>query len=106
MVRRKAGPGQTDYVEHGSDQHAALLGLQKAKESDKTQYEGWILADAAEYIRMDPTGRLEEYTLQQKVNELTTPLPEVQSESPQKPHYAPLRWDPDSKDPRAQSVGA
>ena len=34
---------QTNYVEHGSDEHANMLGLKKATPEDKPQVDGWAL---------------------------------------------------------------
>ena len=47
---RKPGPGgNLDYVPHGSDQHAGLLGLRKAEKDDEPQRDGWALQDVTMY---------------------------------------------------------
>ena len=91
MTKNK--PTNPDYVAHGSDRHAALLGLVKATEGDEPQWEGWALADLTMY---GPAARPEFLlqTLKQKVNELTAPPLVVQSEDPFAPHYAPPLWTP------------
>ena len=50
------GPGgstmvQTDYVERGSDEHAAGLGLRKWREGDPTdlKVEGWTFVDITQF---------------------------------------------------------
>jgi hypothetical protein len=92
--KRKTGPaGNYDYVEHGSDQHAALLGLRKAEEDDTLVYQGWTLADVTTW---GPTATplFLKNILRSKVSELTTPPPVVQSVDPMKPGYAPPMWQP------------
>jgi hypothetical protein len=90
----KAKPTNPDYVKHGSDRHAALLGLVPAEKDDELQHEGWALGDLTLY---GPMARPEFLTqmLKQKVNELCSPTPEMQSEDPSKPFYAPPIWEPD-----------
>ena len=87
---RKPGPGgNLDYVPHGSDQHAGLLGLRKAEKDDEPQRDGWALQDVTMYRP--------EYLVQilrQKVSELLSKAPKVQSEDPMAPHYAPPIWRP------------
>jgi hypothetical protein len=94
MAKRKQGPaGNPDYIEHGSDRHAAMLGLKKAEAHDVPQLDGWALQDVTQY---GPSARPEflEQTLRQKVSELTTPPPKMQSGDPFEPHYAPPLWQP------------
>jgi len=88
-----------DYVPHGSAQHATLLGLTKATEAEvadavEVTLDGWKLTDPTPLIMTDPTGRLEKIILRQMVNELTAPTPEIQSDDPTKPGYAPPLWQP------------
>lgn len=89
----KNRPTNLDYIEHGSDRHAAFLGLVKAKEDDEPQQDGWALADITMY---GPSARPEylRRVLAQKVSELTTLPPEMQSDDPLAPHYAPPMWMP------------
>jgi len=84
---------QTDYVERGSDRHAGMLGLKKASAEDKPQVDGWALEDIVSY---GPTVTPEflDQLLQQKVNELTTEPPEMQSEDPLAQFFAPTIWQP------------
>jgi hypothetical protein len=84
---------QTDYVEHGSDRHAGMLGLKKAREDDKPQQDGWALEDIVSY---GPTTTQEflEQLLRQKVNELSMKIPPTQSKDPLAAHFAPTMWQP------------
>lgn len=84
---------QPDYVEHGSDRHAALLGLRKAEEGDEPQLEGWTLIDLTAF---GPAARPEykREVLRQKVSSLTSDAPAVQSDDPLAPGYAPPLWMP------------
>jgi hypothetical protein len=86
-------PVQRDHVAHGSDQHAALLGLRKATEKDKFQSQGWALEDVTLY---GPAARDDyiQMMLEQKVSELTAPIPVPQSDDPRLPNWAPKMWEP------------
>jgi hypothetical protein len=90
MTKRKRNP---DYVEHGSDRHAGLLGLRKAQKDDEPQLDGWALADMTMW-GPTATDKFLMQMLRQKVNELNSKAPTVQSEDPFKPHYAPPIWRP------------
>ena len=94
-TRSPIRPTNPDYIERGSMRHAAFLGLIEADDDDEPQYEGWTLADLTLW---GPTARPEflRRTLKQKVNELNTEMPEMQSDDPSKPFYAPPIWTPDS----------
>lgn len=88
-ITRKPGPaGNLDYVEPGSDRHAAMLGLKKADEYDNPTQDGWALQDVTAY---GPAARPEflAQTLRQKVSELTSGPYKPQSEDPFAPNYAP-----------------
>jgi len=89
----KKQPTNPDYIAHGSDRHAAFLGLVKAEEGDEPQQDGWTLADITMY---GPSARPEylKRVLAQKVSELTTLPPETQSENPLAPNFAPPMWVP------------
>ena len=91
--KAKNEPTNLDYIAHGSDGHAAFLGLVKAEEGDEPQQDGWTLADITMY---GPSARPEflRRVLAQKVSELTTLPPETQSEDPRLPNYAPTMWVP------------
>ncbi|GAG10030.1 unnamed protein product, partial [marine sediment metagenome] len=84
---------QADYIAHGSDKHAGMLGLRKAKEDDRPQTDGWALEDIVSY---GPTVSPEflEQLLRQKVNELEMKIPKTQSRDPLAPHFAPVVWHP------------
>ena len=77
-----------DYVPHGSDQHAQMLGLRKATSDDKHVKDGWTLADPTAF---GPAAREDflEAMLAQRVNELVTPPAMPQSKDSRKPNYAP-----------------
>ena len=84
---------QTDYVPHGSDKHAGMLGLKKASEADKPQLDGWALEDIVSYGPNVSPDFLEAM-LRGKVNELTMKMPVMQSRDPLAPHFAPVMWRP------------
>lgn len=90
MMRRKHNP---DYVEHGADRHAGLLGLRKAGKDDEPQLDGWALVDITMY-GPNATDKFLVQVLRQKVNELTSKPPKMQSMDPFAPHYAPPIWQP------------
>jgi len=82
-----------DYVERGSDQHAALLGL-KAAGGEEISLDGWTFEDVTQYGPAATKDFLMA-TLRQKVSELTSPMPIMQSADPRRPHFAPPIWTPD-----------
>ena len=90
MARTKRNP---DYVEHGSDRHAGLLGLREAQEDDDPQLDGWALEDMTMW-GPTATDKFRMQMLRQKVNELKSKPPVTQSKDPFKPHYAPPIWRP------------
>ena len=91
---RKPGPaGNMDYVEPGSDLHAAILGLKKAEDGDAYTHQGWALVDTTAFGPQATPAYIAE-VLRQKVSELTSPLPEIQSDDPWAPGYAPPMIDP------------
>lgn len=81
-------PHQMDFVLRGSDEHVALLGLEKGEDGEYT------LANPEDLIRLDPTGKLAEIVLKSKVGELNSEFPAVQSKDPRQPFYAPPMWLP------------
>ena len=91
MARR--GKRNPDYVEHGSDRHASLLGLRKAEKDDDPQLDGWALADVTMW-GANATDKFLMQKLRQKVSELKSKAPAMQSIDPFKPHYAPPIWRP------------
>ena len=90
MAKRKRNP---DYVEHGSDRHAGLLGLRKAEKDDEPQLDGWALTDLTMW-GPTATDKFLMQMLRQKVNELTSKPPVMQSKDPFLPHYAQPIWRP------------
>lgn len=79
---------KSDFVQHGSEQHAQLLGLRKAVKEDTLQYHSWTLQD---FTIFGPNAR-EEFIKAQlisKVNELENP--------PTVPTGAPPMWTPTQK---------
>jgi hypothetical protein len=93
-AKRREPAAQTDYVEPGSDRHAAMLGLREATSEDgKLIIDGWTLDDITSF----PPSTTPEYLmrmLRQKVNELTATAFETQSRSPLEPGFAPTMWRP------------
>lgn len=74
-----------DYVAHGGEQHAMVLGLRKAVKEDKFQHKGWTLVDITLW---GATARDEfiQAQLVSKVNELEN--------APTVPANAPPMWNP------------
>ena len=97
LTGRYVGPTepveQADYVKHGSDRHAAMLGLKKASDKDKFTSNGWAFQDPTQW---GPTARDDfiQVQLEQRVSELTAPLPQYQSSDPREPFFAPVMWRP------------
>lgn len=90
------GTVQHDYIEHGSDEHAAFLGLRKAIKDDQAELiiEGWTLVDVSPYGVLGWPLATKRELLAQKVSELLTLPPEMQSEDPQAENFAPTMWRP------------
>ena len=98
MMGRPAPPSdepkdRPDFVERGSDRHAAMLGLRRAEEGEQLAIDGWTLEDITQY---GPAASDDFLTrvLRQQVNELTSEIPEPQSRDPRSPNFAPVMWDP------------
>jgi len=83
MARKK----NKDHVPHGSERHAAILGLRQAGANEDFKVDGWTL-DVTSYPP-DTTKMWFERELQGKVNELTSEPPRYQSHTPGAPNYAP-----------------
>jgi hypothetical protein len=77
-----------DYVEHGSERHAALLGLRKAESDDELSRDGWTLSDITNYPP-ETTEIWLKRLLRSLVNELASEPPKYQSSDPGAPFYAP-----------------
>jgi hypothetical protein len=85
---------RADYIEFGSSQHAELLGLRKAAEDDRVQFDGFSLQDLTAF---GPAARPEfiAEVLRQKVTSLKSGgPPAVQSADQRAPNYAPPMWQP------------
>jgi hypothetical protein len=94
------GSQQHDYIEPGSPEHAAYLGIRKATKGDDPELviEGYTLTDP---YPLGVIGWSKEYRrewLRQKVSGLLTKPPEIQSEDRQAEHYAPPMWSPRTED--------
>ena len=49
FITQPPAKSRPDYVEHGSERHASLLGLRQAVEGEKYQHEGWALEDITQF---------------------------------------------------------
>jgi len=91
----KPGPaGNLDYVEHGSDRHAAMIGLRKADKEDTLQFHGWTLADMTLFGPGVLEGYVREVLRQKGVTLETGAPPTPQSTDRSAPGYAPPMWTP------------
>ncbi|NIV38677.1 MAG: hypothetical protein GWN58_57445 [Anaerolineae bacterium] len=87
MTREK----NPDHIAFGSDEHAAILGLKKAGKDDDPVLDDWALVDITAWgpeAMADDKAYLREI-LRQKVSNLTSEPPKMQSDDPLEPHYAP-----------------
>ena len=99
--KRKGGEygKRGDYVRPGSPAHADILLIREAEVEDGDLViedgEGrkWALMDETAYGHATDRHLLR--ILKQKVNELTTPFPPVQSADRNAPHYMEPMWDPE-----------
>ena len=98
MVRRrtrKPGPaGNVDYVPHGSEQHAELIGLRKAEDGEELQLDGWTLADRTAWGPQATESYIKEVLRQKVVEWKKGAPPKPQSEDPFAPNYMPPIWKP------------
>ena len=81
LPREASRTAQPDYVEWGSDRHAAIIGLKKATPDDKIEFDGWALQDTTQF---GPQAR-DEYireVLRQKVSTLKAGAPTVDPNAP------------------------
>jgi len=76
-----------DYIAHGSDKHAALLGLVKDEAGE------WALGDTTVFGPQVTEKYLAE-VLRQKISVLSTSPPAVQSLDRRQPNYAPPMFVP------------
>lgn len=89
-----------DYIAHGSDEHAAWLGIRPAKKGDDPDLviEGYTLEDSNPYGVIGWTLEAKREFLRQKVSGFLTKPPPVQSEDPRLPGFAPPLWLPREPD--------
>ena len=104
MARKKKlepGPaGNVDYIPHGSDEHAHLIGLRKAEEGEELVVDGRTLADRTAWGPQATESYIKE-VLRQKVAEVKAGKPpKTQSEDPLEPNYAPPMWKPSEEPTR------
>lgn len=94
MARKSTDKKRGDYIEHGSDKHAALIGIRKATEDDTIKYKGWCLVDNTAFGPQASEKYIFE-VLRQKVSVLEAGAPPMpQSEDPSEPNYAPPMFIP------------
>ena len=98
MARKKQELNR-DYVERGSDRHAAVLGLLPDPESPLK----WKLADPTLAGPNAPEAYLRE-VLRQKISDLTAAMPEIQSDDPWEPGYAQPMWMPVREEDAVQGI--
>ncbi len=77
------------YIKPGSDRHAQLLGLIDDSESES----GWGLSDPTVWGPV-ASAKFLQLVLDQKVNELESSVPQMQSVAPLSPHFAIPMWVP------------
>lgn len=82
-----------NYIEYGSPEHLRFLGLRKATEKDKIQFDGYALEDITKYPSNARPDYLEE-VIKQKLSEWKTKPVMPQSRDFRQPGYAPPIFDP------------
>lgn len=105
MAKKAAVDGpqsHSDYIEHGSDEHASFLGLRIWEKGDpesikvtskKDPTKAWILSDMTMFGPAATEAYLRE-VCRQKVAELEAGMPIIQSVDPHAPNYAEPLWVP------------
>jgi hypothetical protein len=99
MAPRKDVKQRLDYVERGSAKHATILGL----EPDPSSPLKWRLADVTQY-GPSVTDRFLDDVLHQKISDLTSKVPEPQSDDRSAPNYAPKMWMPKDEEDSVQGI--
>jgi len=88
---------RADYIGHGSEKHKLWLGLRDATKEEMEEgrdVDGYMLRDITIFgLHVRP--EFLKTLLQQKVSQLTSPVPVFQSMNPLAPNYAPPLWMPD-----------
>lgn len=91
-----------DFIAHGSERHAMLLGLKKIDEHtpEEYAYEGMTLQDlTTPLLRSHGSKEYVKELLRQRVDSwMSGPPPAPQSVNPRAPHYAPAMWQPSPLD--------
>ena len=85
-----------DFIKHGSDQHAAILGLRKATPEDAYDRDGWTLVDVTAFGPQASEAYIKE-VLRQKVTTLKAGPPPIPPKSP------PL-WNPEAINPTPEQA--
>jgi len=81
MAKQTVATTQADFVPHGSEVHAAILGLRKATSDDALEREGWTLIDMTAFGPQATENYLRE-VLRQKVSTLKAGVPPVLPNAP------------------------
>ena len=83
---------RADYIEHGSEKHAVLLGLVKAEPDDESLYvvhDGYRLEDEiTAYTHHHNPAQVALLTLRQKISELKAGKPPISTNAP--PIWTPI----------------
>ena len=87
---------RSDFVAHGSEQHARMLNIRPANGEDDPDlvHKEQTFIDFTRY-GFQASDRFLKATLIQKVNEWENPPQTPQSDDPTAPNYAPAMFDPD-----------
>lgn len=91
---------RADYIPHGSDEHAAHIGIRRGEKGDDPELviEGWTLVDINPFGVFGWTKERKRDLLAQKVSGFLTKPQPVQSEDPDLPGYAQPMWTPREPD--------
>ena len=94
MAKQPTNKKRSDYLPHGSDKHAALIGIRKATDDDELKYKGWTLTDMTAFGPQTTMTYLKE-VLRQKVSVIDAGAPPMpQSEDRDEANYAPPMFNP------------
>ena len=89
-------PRFPNYVGHGSSKHASHLGLEPDLPSKDNDWRMWKLIDPWRWGQNAQPGFINS-RLDAKINSLTAPMPETQSEDPLAPNYAKPMFSPSTE---------
>jgi hypothetical protein len=94
MAKQTINKKRSDFVSHGSDKHAAMIGIRKATDDDELKFKGWALTDMTAFGPQTTMTYLKE-VLRQKVSVIEAGAPPVpQCEDRDEPNYAPPMFNP------------